>query len=153
MNILRKMSSCEFDKYIENAIIDYANDKIESGNWTEDEAFIRSRSEYNNLLPDGVDSDNNHLFSIINESNEVVGMIWLNEKENKSSFIYDISINENHQGKGYGYRAMKEIEGIASSLGLEKIELHVFGHNKIARNLYDKLGYKETNIMMSKSIK
>lgn len=152
MNILRGMSSSEFDKYIKNAITTYAKEKIESGNWTEDEALTRSESEYNNLLPDGVNSDKNHLFSIINEDDEVIGMIWLNEKENKSSFIYDISVNEDYQGKGYGHRAMKEIEHIASSLGLEKIELHVFGHNKIARNLYEKLGYKETNVIMSKSI-
>ncbi|MEG2985817.1 MAG: GNAT family N-acetyltransferase [Peptostreptococcaceae bacterium] len=152
MSILREMASNEFEEYLDNAISIYAKEKIESGNWTKDEAFLRSKSEYNKLLPNGVNSDNNHLFSIINETNEVIGMIWLNEKENSSSFIYDININENYQGKGYGYRAMKEIEGVAKTLGLDKIDLHVFGHNEIAINLYEKLGYKATNIMMSKKL-
>lgn len=152
MSILRKMSSSEFEEYIDNTISIYAKEKIESGNWTEDEAFLRSESEYNKLLPNGVNSDNNHLFSILNETNEVIGMIWLNEKENSYSFIYDINIHENYQGKGYGYRAMKEIESIARTLGLEKIDLNVFGHNERAINLYEKLDYKATNIIMSKKL-
>lgn len=152
MSILRKMSSNEFKEYLDNAINSYAKEKIESGNWTEDEAFLRSKSEYNKLLPNGVNSDNNHLFSILNETNEVIGIIWLNKKENNSSFIYDINIHENYQGKGYGHRAMKEIEGVAKTLGLDKIDLHVFGHNERAINLYEKLGYKATNIMMSKKL-
>lgn len=45
---------------------------------------------------------------------------------------------------------MKEIEIIGEEIGLKSIRLHVFGHNKIARRLYEKLGYIETNIKMKK---
>jgi len=45
---------------------------------------------------------------------------------------------------------MKEIEIFAKSIGLKSIGLHVFGHNKLARDLYKKLGYVETNINMKK---
>lgn len=152
MTILRQMSSTEFEQYIDNAVKVYAQEKIESGNWTEDEAFHKSKSEYNKLLPSGVYSNNNHLFSILNEANEVIGMIWLCEKGNGSAFIYDISIYEDYQCKGYGLRAMEEIESKARTLGLEKIELHVFGHNTRAISLYEKLNYKATNILMSKKI-
>nr|WP_244923495.1 GNAT family N-acetyltransferase [Peribacillus butanolivorans] len=41
---------------------------------------------------------------------------------------------------------MKEIEIIAKELGMKKISLHVFGHNKFARGLYEKSGYEITNI-------
>jgi ribosomal protein S18 acetylase RimI-like enzyme len=47
---------------------------------------------------------------------------------------------------------MKEIESIARTLGLEQIELHVFGHNERAINLYEKLDYKVSNIIMSKKL-
>ncbi len=47
---------------------------------------------------------------------------------------------------------MKELEVIAKELGMKKIGLHVFGHNKVARGLYEKLGYEITNINMIKSI-
>ncbi len=47
---------------------------------------------------------------------------------------------------------MKEIEIIAKKLGMNKIGLHVFGHNKVARRLYEQLGYEITNINMVKVI-
>lgn len=59
MSILREMSSIEFENYIDNAVKSYAKEKIESGNWTEDEAFYRSKSEYYKLLSNGVNSNNN----------------------------------------------------------------------------------------------
>ena len=33
-----------------------------------------------------------------------------------------------------------------------KIQLHVFGHNSGARALYRKLGYEETNVIMTKRL-
>ncbi|WP_419719892.1 GNAT family N-acetyltransferase [Lysinibacillus fusiformis] len=47
---------------------------------------------------------------------------------------------------------MKEAEIIAKQLGMNKIGLNVFGHNKIARGLYEKMGYEITNITMAKTI-
>lgn len=47
---------------------------------------------------------------------------------------------------------MKQIELKAKELRLKEIGLHVFGHNKAARGLYEKLGYVETNIKMEKSL-
>lgn len=47
---------------------------------------------------------------------------------------------------------MKEVEIIAKEIGLKMIGLHVFGHNKVARGLYEQLGYAETHIKMEKSL-
>ncbi|MDY0393948.1 GNAT family N-acetyltransferase [Virgibacillus halophilus] len=66
--------------------------------------------------------------------------------------MYDINIWKGNQGKGYGKQAMKQIEIIAKEIGLKVIGLHVFGHNKVARGLYEQLGYIETNIKMEKSL-
>jgi predicted GNAT family acetyltransferase len=30
--------------------------------------------------------------------------------------------------------------------------LHVFGHNQVARALYEKIGYEVTNVLMSKKL-
>ena len=48
--------------------------------------------------------------------------------------------------------AMTEVENFAKSLSAETIGLHVFGHNNRAIKLYEKLGYKATNISMSKQL-
>lgn len=47
---------------------------------------------------------------------------------------------------------MTEAENFAKSLGAETIGLHVFGHNNRAIKLYENLGYKATNISMSKQL-
>jgi ribosomal protein S18 acetylase RimI-like enzyme len=47
---------------------------------------------------------------------------------------------------------LAELENVAREKGVEKIGLHVFGHNAAARALYQKVGYIETNVNMSKKI-
>lgn len=148
------MNQEDFQQYIINAINDYAKDKVASGNWSEDEAINLSRESFTRLLPQGEKSEFNYLFSIFHDQH-IVGMIWIAQKSptnNDEGFIYDFIIFEQYQGLGYGKKAMKEIEIIAKELGMKKIGLHVFGHNKIARGLYEKMGYEITNITMAKSI-
>lgn len=152
MSILREMSNIEFNKYLDKSIKTYAEEKVKSGNWKKDDSLSLSQSEYNKLLPDGINTINNYLFSIIDKNNDVIGMIWINKKDSNSCFIYDICINDKFQGKGYGLMAMIEVENFAKSLGAETIGLHVFGHNNKAIKLYEKLGYKATNISMSKQL-
>lgn len=48
--------------------------------------------------------------------------------------------------------AMTEVENFSKALGAETIGLHVFGHNNKAIKLYEKLGYKATNITISKQL-
>ena len=47
---------------------------------------------------------------------------------------------------------MKKLEDKAKELKCDKISLHVFAHNNQAISLYKKMGYKITNLMMSKEI-
>ncbi|WCH46445.1 GNAT family N-acetyltransferase [Lysinibacillus sp. OF-1] len=151
---LKPMNQEEFKQYISYAIEDYAKDKIASGNWSEDEAINLSRESFERLLPNGEKTENNHLLSIFH-GDILVGMIWISQKAPKNpneGFIYDFVIFEQYQGQGYGKKAMKEAEIIAKELGMNKIGLNVFGHNKIARGLYEKMGYEITNITMAKTI-
>src|SRR5699024_4883208 len=107
--------------------------------------------EHKKLLPDGEETENNYLF-IIRDGEQEIGMIWLAHKTGEKGFIYDVNIWEGNQGKGYGKQAMKEVERVAKKIGLKKIGLHVFGHNKVERGLYEKLGYMEKKIKMEKTL-
>lgn len=94
------------------------------------------------------------MYSIFQDQ-QLVGMIGIAQTPTTNpdeGFIYDFIIYKPYQGQGYGKQAMKETEIIAKELGMNKIGLHVFGHNKVARGLYEKLGYEITNIKMVKSI-
>ena len=148
---LEEMNSDEFQKYLNFAIKNYAAEHVKAGNWNELEALDKATQEYEKLLPDGEKTLNHNLF-MIRDDNEEVGMIWLTQQSSDKGFIYDINIWETYQGRGYGKQAMKEIENIAKNLGLKSIRLHVFGHNRSARGLYEKLGYIETDIVMQKDI-
>ncbi|MEI2467397.1 GNAT family N-acetyltransferase [Niallia taxi] len=154
MITLQPMNQEEFKQYISYAIKDYAKDKIASGNWSENEAIDLSKKAFERLLPKDEKTENNYLFSIFH-NNILVGMIWISQKvptNSNEGFIYDFVIFEQYQGLGYGKKAMKEAEIIAKELGMNKMVLHVFGHNKIARGLYEKMGYEITNITMAKTI-
>lgn len=148
---LEKMNTVEFEQYLNYAIKNFAEEQIKSGNWEQQDAVSMATEEYKKLLPDGEKTENNYLF-IIRDGKQEIGMIWLAHKTSEKGFIYDINIWEGNQGKGYGKQAMKEIERVAKEIGIKKIGLHVFGHNKAARRLYEKLGYIETNIKMEKAL-
>ena len=154
MVTLKKMNKESFRKYIKSAIEDYANEKVASGNWEKEEAIHLSKESFTNLLPEEEETEFNYLFSIFN-AQQIVGMIWIAQgspNNTEKGFIYDFIIFEEYRGRGFGKEAMKALEGIAKGLGMGKIGLHVFGHNKIAQGLYEKMGYKITNISMEKLI-
>ena len=151
MVVLKLMDSEEFQRYLEMSVESYAKEKVTSGNWTEEESISKATDEYARLLPNGEKSENNYIYNIMDDNQEV-GMIWIAHNPNNEGFIYDIRILDEFQGRGFGKNAMKEIEVAAKELGMTKIGLHVFGHNKAARGLYEKLGYETTNVLMAKSI-
>ena len=154
MVTLKKMNKESFQQYITTAIEDYAKDKVASGNWAEEEAIHLSKESFTRLLPKEEESKFNYLFSIFN-AQKIVGMIWIAQESPtniEEGFIYDFLIFEEYRGMGYGKEAMKALEEIVKELGMKKIGLHVFGHNKVAQGLYEKMGYKITNISMEKLI-
>ncbi|MBP1950421.1 GNAT family N-acetyltransferase [Virgibacillus litoralis] len=151
MVTLMLMNTGEFQIYLKSAVENYAKEKVLSNNWNEEESISKAREEYEKLLPKGETTENNFLYSILNEG-QTIGAVWLEQKNNENGFIRDIRISEKYQGLGYGKEAMSQIEIMGKKLGLRKIGLHVFGHNKVARGLYEKLGYQTTNVMMIKEI-
>jgi len=154
MLTLNLINEKDFDEYFKQAIIGYAKEKVASSNWTEEEALERAEKEFTYLLPNGEKTENHYIYSIIKDHHKV-GVIWLGQASplrKTEGYIYDFVIFDEFQGKGFGKEAMKEIDQKAKEIGMNRIELHVFGHNKIARLLYEKIGYEITNIIMAKSI-
>ncbi|MCM3690869.1 GNAT family N-acetyltransferase [Neobacillus niacini] len=145
------MSSDEYQEYISSAIKSYAEEKVLSGNWNQEESMSKAEEEYTRLLPNGEKTESNFLYTI-QKDDSAIGVIWLAQLSEIKGYIYDIYIVEKYQGMGYAKEAMIQIEKIGQKLGMKKIGLHVFGHNKVARGLYDKLGYQTTNVLMEKEI-
>ncbi len=82
-------------------------------------------------------------------------MIWFAvqaDRPHPVAFIYDFVIFEEYRRRGYGEQALLTIEDKVRELGFDTISLHVFGHNRAAQTLYDKVGYAVTDLWMSKKI-
>ena len=54
--------------------------------------------------------------------------------------------------KGYGRETMALAEVEARNQGLQSWGLNVYGHNQIARHLYESMGYTTTAIRMKKNL-
>lgn len=147
----------ELDDYLELLIREYAQDHVRDGQWTEAEAPARARRDVGRLLPRGVDTPDQYLRAIVADRAGVpVGRLWYAVRREEGPphlFIYDLLIFENERGHGYGEAAMRALEPIARELGVSRIGLHVFGHNGIAIRLYERLGYRTTNLLMSKDVR
>ena len=154
MITLRRMNDIEFQSFLADSIQSYAVDKIRSGNWSDEEADRRSREEHTRLLSDGLETPNHFLYTIEFDQ-QPVGRIWLTSDAKTAGgagFIYDLYIEEGLRGQGLATQALRLLEEEAVGLGLSRLSLHVFGFNKAAIALYKKLGYKVTNLNMSKDI-
>lgn len=152
---LEKMKKQVFESYYEESIIEYAEEHVKSGDWEKEGSIERANTEFENLLPEGLDTSNQYLMSVIH-NNVDIGYLWLyifEVKEQKKCFIYDIKIKDTYRGRGLGTKTMECIEEYCKNKDIESIGLHVFGHNKRAVSLYNKMGFETTNYRMEKKLK
>jgi ribosomal protein S18 acetylase RimI-like enzyme len=141
-----------FEPYVENLVRTYAAENAKAGRWAEADALGESRKEIQRLLPAGRETPNHFFYSITTDpAEEKVGDLWL-AIEPRGGFVYDLNVYEPFRRHGYAEAGMRLAEGVARDHGATKISLHVFAENAGARRLYVKLGYAETNVMMSKPL-
>lgn len=149
---LKPMTQTEFESYQEILVKDYAQENVEAGYWDESDAIERSRKSVSDLLPQGVATPNHHIFTVC-EGEQRVGIVWMRatlDAPIKSGFIFDIAIEEDQRSKGFGKQTMQLVEDQAREMGLTQMGLHVFAKNKVARNLYEGLGYEVKSLNMTK---
>jgi ribosomal protein S18 acetylase RimI-like enzyme len=147
------MEQADFEAYLEEDIQRYAQAHIKAGNWEPSEALERSRKEHDQLLPDGLASKNQYLFTILDEDTGTkVGVLFVNI-EGSRAFIYDFIIDGALRGKGYGKQGLVALDEKLKSMNVESVALHVFGDNITAQELYKKTGYQITGIHMKKVLK
>lgn len=148
---LSKMSQSDFAEYYIEAVKKIAIEYTTSGYIKAENADNYAKSVIDQYLPKGMETEGHYLFNIVN-AGEIVGILWYGKTSEAEAFIYDLNIKEAYQGKGYGKKTMLLLEKHAKGIGVNKITLHVFGHNKRAINLYEKLGYTAFSLHMAKNI-
>jgi ribosomal protein S18 acetylase RimI-like enzyme len=153
---LRPMTDDEFDGWLGRARTTYAEDvRVELG-YTAEAAREKSQSDFASLLPDGVSSSGQTMLTAEDaESGELVGYLWFGVRDfggQRIGFVWNIEVLEAARGRGYGRAIMSALEEQVAARGIDRIDLNVFGGNKVARALYRSLGYRETHVGMTKQL-
>lgn len=150
------MSPTEFEAYLESSVQEYAQEHVRAGNWSAEKALQMAEESFHRLLPDGLATANQYLLTIEDETlGEKVGVLWFAVEEREAgprAFVYDVQVDEAYRRQGYGTLAFEALERKVRELGLTRIMLHVFGHNRAARAMYAKLGYEVVDLIMSKTL-
>jgi len=119
------MTEEEFAEYLATAVELYAQAHIQAGDCDASEALELARADYATLLPEGLSSRGQYLYSVLDEASDArVGMIWVALKERggkKSAFIYDFAIREEHRNKGYGAQTLSKVDRIVGKMGASRI--------------------------------
>jgi ribosomal protein S18 acetylase RimI-like enzyme len=155
MPVLRPITDSEYSAWLAEVVPAYAADKIASGAWVEAGALERSLKEYEALLPEGRSTPDHHIHSILDAAGSAVGTLWFAVQERgteRVAYVYNVSVRAQHRRQGHALRAFAALESEVRRLGLAGIALHVFGHNRSARALYEKLGYVPTNLNLYKPL-
>jgi ribosomal protein S18 acetylase RimI-like enzyme len=146
----------EFDAWVEHGKAEYARDMIVNAGAPPDQAREKAESDWQTLLPQRVETFDQFIYAVEDESGERVGSVWFARRETQFegwvAFVYAIEIDEQSRGRGFGREAMLLLEDEARARALDRISLNVFGGNEVARNLYRSLGYAESAVWMAKQL-
>lgn len=151
---LEPMSAERFVSWTDQQIRDYAKDKVDAGIWAEEDALASSAAEQEELLSDGLETAGHDIF-VAQLDGEEVGNLWLFTNpatQVRETFIYNIEVDEPHQGKGLGRALLTAAEQWCAERGVTALRLNVFSFNTKAISLYESAGFAPTNMNMMKRI-
>ena len=151
---LRPLTDEELSEFIEGDVERYVEERIKAGE-SPDVARRIARKQSEDLFPGGAPGEGQLLFRVLDSEGAPVGTLWIGPQsagESGSFWVWDVSIDENHRGNGYGRETMQLAEIEARNRGATELGLNVFGHNEIARHLYESMGYTATAIRMKKNL-
>jgi ribosomal protein S18 acetylase RimI-like enzyme len=153
---LRPLRDDEYPAFLDEGRRQYAVDLHENGGMDRDQAEAKAARDFERLLPDGL-ATAGHTISAIEEeaTGERIGRLWFADREENGravAYLYDITIDEPHRGRGLGRAAMLALEEAVAGQGHTELELNVFGGNSRARGLYRSLGFAETAVHMRKHL-
>jgi GNAT superfamily N-acetyltransferase len=149
------MTDEDYAAFLRKSVPEYAYDQMRAGNWTANEAAGRARAEFQQMLPNGPQTPNAYLRTILDDQEHKVGMLWYFvdvNRSRKTAFLIDFFIFPEGRRKGYEAHAFELFENEARGLGVERVELQIFTHKNEDVLLYRENGYQETSVFFSKDL-
>ena len=151
---IRPMSADEFPGWRAESVESFAQDLSRAMDRPLDAARERAAAQFDELLPDGLESAGTHVLILQTDEGQRVGTLWLGPHPTRRDhgFVYDVVIEEEMRGRGFGRAAMLAAEDLLRKDGKTAVGLSVFGFNVNAQRLYESLGYRVIATQMTKAL-
>jgi mycothiol synthase len=97
------------------------------------------------VLPAGAATEGQLLFRAVDDDGAEVGFLWLSLPGTffpELAWLAEIEVAADRRGRGHGTQMIAAGEAELRERGIDRLGLHVFGHNTGAQRLYDRLGYR-----------
>ena len=138
----RRMADAEYGDWRAEMERGYASDVTQSGEMTAEQAAASATAQASQLLPNGLSTANNSFLCLCADE-QVVATNWIGHHRSPGmSWVWAVEVHEGYRGKGYGRAAMIIGEQASLDAGDTYLALNVFGHNSVAINLYNAMGYR-----------
>jgi ribosomal protein S18 acetylase RimI-like enzyme len=129
-------------------------EQLRSAGFTDEETSLNVERNSKGLFIDGVPNTSQHVFHV-EDGHTRVGVLWLGQREAADPcewYVYDVEVDEQFRARGLGRATMQAAEEFVKSRGGTKLALNVFGPNRIARGLYESMGYQVMAVSMRKEL-
>ncbi|MEV4250922.1 GNAT family N-acetyltransferase [Streptosporangium canum] len=143
-----------FPAWLERSRAEYAKDLVTAGQTPED-AYRLSAESTARSFPSGRPRAGHMVFDVVDDAGATIGYLWIGPDASGDAgawWIWDIEIDADKRGRGFGRMAMVLGEEYARAQGAHTLGLSVFGFNTGARGLYESLGYETTSVKMLKRL-
>lgn len=141
--IIKKVSSIEEAKECDKLLTLLIQDEKKYNENTKDDYIV------DNWYPNLIDKDNNQLFIAV-YNNEIVGYAYVKIITSSDSpeiyteaSISGIYVKENYRRQGIATKLINEAKKWCINKGVSYLKLNVLEGNRIALNLYKKLGFND----------
>ncbi|MCC4859807.1 MULTISPECIES: GNAT family N-acetyltransferase [Vibrio] len=156
MVVLRGMRQDEYPAYCQYFIDDYSQEIARNYGHSLDVAVKLAKKDLHRSFPNGLEGNEHSLLCIdaeVDGERKLVGYLWHSVNiGDKSTFIYDFFISNDHRGQGYGTQSISALETQLLAIGINQIKLRVAYHNERALKLYKEVGFEVTGFNMSKKL-
>jgi len=150
---LTPMTRAEFAAWRDGAQGDLADELVAVG-VEEAAAGSRASSMLSDLLPDGLETKNHHLWTA-RRGHEQVGVVWFSLCERvggTEAVVHDVLVEAPWRGLGLGRELMESIEAFVRDEGATSVVFRIFGHNRAGKTLCESMGYQVASTTMRKSL-
>lgn len=107
--------------------------------------LILSRSDTLEGIKEKLKRDS-ELFFVLEKNGTIIGVV-MGSYDGRRGWINHLAVDPEHQGNNLGQKIISELEIRLKKIGCQKLNLLIETDNKHAKGFYEKLGYKQDELL------